>query len=54
MDVFNVTQVDALPVTAQQLGQATCSSLALHKDKMARQGERMSKAILEQTPRTDR
>ena len=37
VDVLNVAQVGALPVTAQQLGQATCSDpiLAIHKDKMA-------------------
>ena len=37
LEVFNVAQVDALPVTAQQLGQATrsdpiLSSLAVHEN----------------------
>ena len=31
VEVFNVAQVDALPVTAQQLGQATCSDPNLSK-----------------------
>lgn len=44
VEVFNVGQVDALPVTAQQLGQATRSDPIL---ALARKGERVSEALLE-------
>ena len=53
LEVFNVAQVDALPVTAQQLGQATCSDLILSKYTRKHWPEMVNKCLKPYWTRTD-